>query len=51
MSRDGWAGQLSWEQRHGGKRLTVICQPFLKARTGTVRWAGKEGLLWLVARC
>jgi hypothetical protein len=38
--KEGWTGQVSWEQRWDDKRLTVIAQPFLKARTGTVRWAG-----------
>lgn len=37
---DGWTGQITWEKRVGAKRLTIVAQPFLKARTGTVRWAG-----------
>lgn len=40
MSKKGWMGQIQWETRQGGKRLTVVAQPFLKARTGTIRWAG-----------
>lgn len=36
----GWMGQVQWEMRFGDKRLTIVAQPFLKARTGTVRWAG-----------
>ena len=36
----GWTGQVSWEHRWEEKRLTIVAQPFLKARTGTVRWAG-----------
>jgi hypothetical protein len=36
----GWTGQIIWGRNFDDKRLTVVAQPFLKARTGTVRWAG-----------
>lgn len=39
MSKIGWTGQLNWETRQGGKRLSVVVAQFLKARTGTIRWA------------
>lgn len=40
MSKTGWTGQLQWETRVCGKRMTIVAQPFLKARTGSIRWAG-----------
>lgn len=36
----GWTGQVSWETRVDDKRMTVVAQPFLKAKSGTIRWAG-----------
>lgn len=38
--KEGWTGQVSWEQRFEDKRITIVAQPFLKTSTDTMRWAG-----------
>jgi hypothetical protein len=40
MGKVGWTGQVAWETRVDDKRVTVVAQPILKAKSGAIRWAG-----------